>query len=81
MNHTSNVTLPANAPDFILTRIFDAPRPLVFKCWMEPSHLARWWGPKPFTCPVCEVDARVGGKFKLVMRTLGTISRKVPPIG
>ena len=70
MNHMSDVTLPAVAPEFILTRIFDAPRPLVFKCWMEPSHLARWWGSRTFTCPVCEVDARVGGKFKLVMRGL-----------
>lgn len=68
MNHQSEMTLPADAPNFILTRIFAAPRPLVYKCWMEPSHLARWWGPKPFTCPVCEVDARVGGEFRLVMR-------------
>ena len=69
MNHTSEVTLPADAPEFVLTRVFDAPRALVYKCWMEPRHLARWWGPKPFTCPVCEVDARVGGEFRLVMRS------------
>ena len=68
MNRTSDVTLPADSPDFILTRVFDAPRHLVWTCWMEPSHLARWWGPRPFTCPVCEVDARIGGKFRLVMR-------------
>lgn len=68
MTHMSNVILPANAPDFVLTRVFDAPRPLVYRCWIDPGHLARWWGPKPFTCPVCEIDPRVGGKFRLVMR-------------
>lgn len=68
MTHMSNVILPAGTPDFVLTRVFDAPRPLVYRCWMDPGHLARWWGPKPFTCPVCEVDPRVGGKFRLVMR-------------
>lgn len=69
MTQTSEAILPADAPDFILTRIFTAPRALVYKCWMEPSHLARWWGPKPFTCPVCEIDACVGGEFRLVMRS------------
>ena len=69
MNRMTDVTLPAETPDFVLTRVFAAPRALVYKCWMEPSHLARWWGPKPFTCPVCEVEARVGGAFHLVMRS------------
>jgi uncharacterized protein YndB with AHSA1/START domain len=68
MDRSSKVDLPANAPEFVLTRHFDAPRRLVWKCWMEPTHVARWWGPKSFTCPVCEVDARVGGKFRMVMR-------------
>jgi uncharacterized protein YndB with AHSA1/START domain len=68
MAHLSEVTLPLDQPEFILTRVFDAPRALLWKCWMEPSYLARWWGPKSFTCPVCEVDAQVGGKFRLVIR-------------
>ena len=68
MTHQSEVSLPADVPEFRLTRVFDAPRALVYRCWMEPSHLARWWGPKTFVCPVCEIDARVGGKFRLVMR-------------
>ena len=29
----------------VITRVFDAPRALVFKCWTEPQHLVRWWGP------------------------------------
>ena len=69
MDRSSKVDLPSGTPEFILTRDFAAPRALVWTCWMDPSHLSRWWGPKPFTCPVCEVDARVGGKFRMVMRS------------
>lgn len=52
-----------------LTRIFDAPRELVFKMWTEPQHLKRWWGPSVFTNPVCDVDLRPGGKWRIVMRS------------
>lgn len=69
MSHSSEVSLPGDAPLFVLTWVFDAPRALVYTCWMDPSHLARWWGPKPFSCPVCEVDPHVGGEFRLVMRS------------
>jgi uncharacterized protein YndB with AHSA1/START domain len=54
--------------EFVLTRTFDAPRDLVFKAWTEPQHLARWWGPKGFTNPLCEWDAQAGGKIFDVMR-------------
>ena len=54
--------------EVVITRIFDAPRALVFKAWTDPKHLKRWWGPKMFTNPVCEVDARVGGAWRIVMR-------------
>lgn len=68
MTNRSEVVLPVDVPEFQLTRVFDAPRELVYRCWMEASHLARWWGPKTFVCPVCEIDARAGGKFRMVMR-------------
>jgi uncharacterized protein YndB with AHSA1/START domain len=54
--------------DLVLTRIFDAPRELVFKAWTEPERLRRWWGPKGFTNPVCEVDVRPGGAMRIHMR-------------
>jgi uncharacterized protein YndB with AHSA1/START domain len=54
--------------EFVITREFAAPRELVFKAWIDPKHLAQWWGPKGFTNPVCEWDARVGGKIHDVMR-------------
>ena len=58
----------ANERTIVITRIFDAPRELVFKAWTDAAHLAQWWGPKGFTNPVCEVDARPGGALRIVMR-------------
>ncbi len=54
--------------ELIITRIFDAPRELVWKAWVEPKHLVEWWGPKDFTNPVCEVDLRPGGAMIIHMR-------------
>ena len=51
-----------------ITRVFDAPRELVFRMWTEPQHFARWWGPKGFTNPVCQLDARPGGAILVRMR-------------
>jgi uncharacterized protein YndB with AHSA1/START domain len=51
-----------------ITRIFDAPRSLVFKAWTEPRHLAQWWSPNGFTNPVCELDLRPGGRIRIDMR-------------
>src|ERR1700743_1238009 len=53
----------------IITRIFDAPRELVWKAWTDPKYVMQWWGPKGFTAPVCKMDFRVGGKYLLSMRT------------
>ena len=54
--------------DLVLTRVFDAPRELVFKAWTDTKHLAQWWGPNGFTNPVCEIDARAGGAIRIDMR-------------
>ncbi len=53
----------------VVTRIFDAPRELVWKAWTDPKYVMQWWGPKGFTAPFCEMDFRVGGKFLYCMRT------------
>ena len=52
-----------------IIRIFDAPRELVWKAWTDPQHFRRWWGPKDYTCPFCEMDFRVGGKYLNCMRS------------
>ena len=61
-------TKPLAERELTITRVFDAPRALVFKAWTDPKHVAEWWGPKGFTNPVCEFDARVGGKLRIHMR-------------
>lgn len=51
-----------------IEREFDAPRDLVWRMFADPYHLSRWWGPKGYTNPVCEIDFRVGGAWRNVMR-------------
>jgi uncharacterized protein YndB with AHSA1/START domain len=53
----------------VVTRVFDAPRELVWKAWTDPKYIMQWWGPKGFSCPACEMDFRVGGKSLLCMKT------------
>jgi uncharacterized protein YndB with AHSA1/START domain len=66
---TFTVTTPA--PDEILiTRLFDAPPALVFAAMTRPEHVREWWGRlgDGYSVPVCEIDLRVGGKWKFVNR-------------
>ena len=56
-------------PDMTIVRVFDAPRRLVWKAWTDPQQLALWFGPKGFTNPVCEVDARPGGALRITMQS------------
>ena len=53
----------------VVTKVFDAPRELVWKAWTDPKYVMQWWGPKGFTCPACKMDFRVGGKSLLCMKT------------
>ncbi len=68
-NRGSNVVAKAGESEIVITRVFDAPRDLVFKAWTEPERLMRWWGPKGFTTPFCRVDLRPGGVFHYCMRS------------
>ena len=53
----------------VITRVFDAPRALVWKAWTDPKYIIQWWGPKGFTASVCEMDFRVGGKLLCCTKT------------
>lgn len=61
-------SMGVDARYIVIERIVDAPPALVFQCWTDPKHLARWWGPSGFTNPVCEMDVRIGGAWRIVMR-------------
>jgi len=52
----------------VVMRDFDAPRDLVFRAFTEAEHLAKWWGPRGFTNPVCRIDANPGGAIFIEMR-------------
>ena len=66
---TFTVTTPSDT-EIRLTRLFDAPRDLVFEAMTRPEHIKRWWGNlgDGYSVPVCEVDFRVGGKWRFVNR-------------
>ena len=66
---TFKVTTPSDT-EITLTRLFDAPRALVFEAMSRPEHIRRWWGNlgDAYSVPVCEVDLRVGGKWRFVNR-------------
>ncbi|HUX11406.1 MAG TPA: SRPBCC domain-containing protein [Spirochaetia bacterium] len=55
--------------NMVITRIFDAPRELVWKAWTDPELVMQWWGLKGFTSPSCEIDLRVGGRYLYCMRS------------
>jgi uncharacterized protein YndB with AHSA1/START domain len=55
--------------DLVMTRRFDAPRSLVFDAWTKPEMVRRWMlGPDGWTMPICEIDLRVGGRYRCVWR-------------
>src|SRR5437899_6670570 len=64
---TLQVTTPTDR-EIVMTRVFDAPRRLVFDAFSKPELLKRWFGPRGFSLAVCEVDFRVGGGFRFVLR-------------
>src|SRR5262245_57317775 len=51
------------SPDFVISRVFDAPRELVWKCLTEPARMKEWWGPKGSTGLAANMDLRPGGSY------------------
>jgi len=71
-----------------LTRVFDAPRALVWAAWTDPEHLANWWGPVEYPASVVDMDVRTGGRWRNLLRGVhdgrelwqnGTFIEVVPP--
>lgn len=62
------IDAPADEPTIVISRIFPASRDLVWEAISKPEHLKHWWGPYGSSNPVCEMDFRVGGKWRIVQR-------------
>ena len=77
----------AETTELVVTRVFDAPRELVWEVFTKPEHMKKWWGPIPFTAPLIEMDLRTGGRFRFAMRApdgkdywnAGTVREVKPP--
>jgi uncharacterized protein YndB with AHSA1/START domain len=65
-SHKAMVTLPTDE-QILITRAFEAPRHLVYRAFTTPELVARWWHAKRGEVTVCEIDLRVGGKWRYVM--------------
>lgn len=68
-SQTFTVSTPSDQ-EIRMTRLFDAPRDLVFEALTRPQHVKRWWGQlgDGYSVPVCEIDLRIGGRWRFVNR-------------
>jgi uncharacterized protein YndB with AHSA1/START domain len=69
MDKRTSIDAEVRERELVITRIFDAPRHLVFRAWTEPDRAARWWGPQGFVTTYCNMDIRPGGTFRVCMRS------------
>lgn len=67
MTTSNDVVVDLASHAIAATRVFDAPRELVFDCWFDPQHISNWWGPMGFTTTTHEMDARPGGVWRFTM--------------
>jgi uncharacterized protein YndB with AHSA1/START domain len=64
---TTTLTLPSER-ELVIERVFDAPRALVFEAVTKPEYVARWYGPRRLQMVLCEIDLRVGGAWRYLLR-------------
>jgi uncharacterized protein YndB with AHSA1/START domain len=64
------VTTPSDR-EIVMTRVFDAPRDLVFEAHTSCEHMSNWWGPRKYEIASCELDFRPGGAWRIVHRASG----------
>jgi uncharacterized protein YndB with AHSA1/START domain len=68
MMTAGNPTMVTQGPDFVTSRVFDAPRDLVWKAFTESERMKEWWGPKGFTVIASKMDLRPGGIYHYGMK-------------
>jgi uncharacterized protein YndB with AHSA1/START domain len=77
------------ADELVMTRLFDAPREVVFKAWTDPVLAKNWWGPRNYPAVHLEMDVRLGGAWRICLRSpdtgkelwQGGIFRQISPPG
>ena len=69
MDTRTSIDVDQRERELVITRIFDAPRHLVFQAWTESDRVARWWGPQGFVTTCWDMDIRPGGAFRVCMRS------------
>jgi uncharacterized protein YndB with AHSA1/START domain len=62
------VTATPSDREIVMTRVFDAPRDLVFEAHSSCEHMSRWWGPRKYSVASCDLDFRAGGAWRIVLR-------------
>jgi uncharacterized protein YndB with AHSA1/START domain len=67
MSEVTHEKLDTSDREITVTRVFDAPRELVFAMWTDPKHVAQWWGPNGFSSTIHSMDVRPGGVWDFVM--------------
>lgn len=69
MEHQNTDPSASPARELKITRVFNAPRRLVFKVWIQPEHFARWLGPKDFITVACQMKVQLGGIYRACIRS------------
>ena len=67
MDERAKIIVEPGQPTITLRRVFDAPRKRVFDAWTKPENLKRWYHSQDFTISNCDIDFRVGGKWRLLL--------------
>lgn len=79
MRANESVSEPEADREVVITRVFDAPARLLFEAYSKPEHIMRWFGPVGWPVTLCEMDFRVGGRFRFAMT--GPSGKQNTPFG
>jgi uncharacterized protein YndB with AHSA1/START domain len=79
MQASAAASEPEGQREITITRVFDAPARLLFEAYSKPEHIMRWFGPVGWPVTLCEMDFRVGGKFRFAMT--GPSGKQNTPFG
>jgi uncharacterized protein YndB with AHSA1/START domain len=79
MTISRNGEEPIEAREIVITRVIDAPANVLFEAYANPEHVKKWFGPKGYPLTLCEMDFRVGGRFRFAMT--GPSGKQNTPFG